>query len=86
MTQVKAGGERVHQKPPRLRLQLKVKVLWVEVVNPDVSVLSSAAVAASMTKAAEPTSMLAKAHVPRETIYWRFQAPTSCRRGETQRS
>lgn len=29
-----------------LRLQLKVKVLWVKVVNPYVSVLSSAAVAA----------------------------------------
>lgn len=46
--QIEAVGERV-LKPLRLRLKLKVKVLWVEVVNPDVSVLSSAAVTASTT-------------------------------------
>lgn len=39
---VEAVGE--VEGPNRLRLQLKVKVLWVEVMNPYVSVLSSAAV------------------------------------------
>lgn len=63
MTQVQGVGEKV-QMPPCLRLQLKVKVLWVEVVNPDVSVLSSAAVAASVTNAV-PRSMLAKVLIVR---------------------
>lgn len=47
------------QTVPRLRLQLEVEVLWVEVVNPDVSVLSSAAVTASITNVA-PGGALAK--------------------------
>lgn len=63
MTQVQGVGEKV-QMSLCLRLQLKVKVLWVEVVNPDVSVLSSAAVAASVTNAV-PRSMLAKVLVVR---------------------
>lgn len=71
MTQVGAVGERV-QMSPCLRLQLKVKVLWVEVVNSDVAVFSSAAVAASMTNAAAG-SMLAKVLILRETIDWRFR-------------
>lgn len=47
------------QTAPRSHLQLEVEVLWVEVVNPDVSVLSSAAVTASITSAV-PGSELAK--------------------------
>lgn len=47
------------QTAPRSHLQLEVEVLWVEVVNPDVSVLSSAAVTASITSAV-PGSALAK--------------------------
>lgn len=67
VTQIKAVGEPVHM-PVSLRLQLEVKVLWVKVVNPDVSIFSSTAVAASMTNAAQ-TGMLVKVLIVKETIY-----------------
>lgn len=77
---------------PRSRLQLEVEVLWVEVVNPDVSVLSSAAVTASATNAA-PGSVLAKVLAGQKRLRRNLRddllavrAPTSCRRGGMRRS
>lgn len=59
------------QTVPCSHLQLEVEVLWVEVVNPDVSVLSSAAVTASITKAV-PGSALAKVLVWEKRQWQRF--------------